>query len=200
MTLRSKCELTAALLAIASIGIIAGSYLAAKRDAAKLRATLAAQNTVIADAGKRETARAAALQVSIGQVETLKKTTTTAPAIVRELPAILPLPVAIALRTPAPGAPADAPPDAIIPAADLKPLFDFAANCKECQEKLAAAAADKIDDADKIQALTKERDAAVTAFKGGSKWTRIKKAAKYVAGGAAAGALLVGVAVLAAKH
>lgn len=201
LTLRSKIEIGAALIALASIAVIAGSYVASKRDAAKLQATLATQNAVIADAGKRETARATALKDTIAQIEDLKKKTTTPAAIIRQMPSVLPLPVPITIQAPPPAKPGAAPVDfsklpAMIPAQDIKPLFDFAANCKECQEKLAAAAGDKADDAIKLAALTKERDAAVTAFKGGSKWTRIKKAAKWFAIGAAAG----GVAVLTAKH
>lgn len=197
LALRSKIELGAGILVIVSIGIIARSFIDAKREGMKPQATLATQNAVIADAGKREKARAAELQQSLTELEDLKKKTTTPAAIVRELPTVLPLPLPITIRipTPAPGAPADAgpPPDAIIPAQDLKPLFDFAANCKECQEKLAAAAGDKQDDTIKIAALTKERDEAVTAFNGGSKWTRIKKAAKWCAIGAAMGAAAVAV-------
>lgn len=198
LTLRSKIEIGAALIALASIVVIARSYVDSKRDAAKLQATLTTQNAVIADAGKRETVRDAALKDSLAQIEDLKKNTTTPAEIIRQMPAVLPLPIPIAIQAPAPGATpaeiADLP--AIVPAADLPALFQFAANCKECDEKLQAATADKADDAIKIGALTKERDDAVTAFKGGSKWTRIKKAAKWFAIGAAAG----GVAVLTAKH
>jgi hypothetical protein len=198
LTLRSKIEIGAGILILAALGIIAGSYVSAKRDAAKLQATLATQNTVIADAGKRETARDAALKESIAQIEELKKKTTTPAAVIRALPSVLPLPVPITIQAPAPGKPGaevdltNLP--ATLPAADIKPLFDFAANCQECQKKLAAAAGDKADDAIKIGALTKERDDAVTAFKGGSKWTRIKKAAKWAAIGAAMGAAAVAVA------
>ena len=36
--------------------------------------------------------------------------------------------------------------DAILPAADLKPLYDFALDCKACQTKLAAAQSDLTDE------------------------------------------------------
>lgn len=203
LSLGSKIEIGLCLLVLVLMGIIAGSYISAKRYAVKLQETLKTQNALIADADKREKTRAAELQQSLTELEDLKKKTTTPAAIVRELPSVLPLPLPITIRipTPAPGAPADAgpPPDAIIPAQDLKPLFDFAVTCEECKKKLAAAVADKADDAVKIAALTKERDEAVTAFNGGSKWTRIKKRAKAFAVDAAIVGTVVAVAMLKKK-
>ncbi len=92
--------------------------------------------------------------------------------------------------TPKPGQPADA----ILPAADLKPLYDFALDCKACQAKLAASQSDLTDEKTKTAALTKERDAAVRAAKGGSVLRRIARAAKWFAIGAAAGAVAAKVA------
>ncbi len=79
--------------------------------------------------------------------------------------------------------------DAILPAADLKPLYDFALDCKACQAKLAAAQNDLKDEKTKTAALTKERDAAVRTAKGGSALRRIARAAKWFVLGAAAGAI-----------
>jgi cobalamin biosynthesis Mg chelatase CobN len=81
------------------------------------------------------------------------------------------------------------PSDAVLPAADLKPLYDFALDCKACQAKLTVAQSDLVDEKTKTAALTKERDAAVTAAKGGSVLRRIARAAKWFAIGAAAGAV-----------
>src|ERR1700739_2604048 len=75
------------------------------------------------------------------------------------------------------------------PAADLKPLYDFAVDCKACQAKLGAAQADLADETLKSQALGKERDDALRAAKGGSVLRRIASAAKWFAIGAAAGAV-----------
>jgi hypothetical protein len=80
-------------------------------------------------------------------------------------------------------------PDAILPAADLKPLYDFALDCKACQAKLAAAQSDLNDEKTKTAALTIERDAAVRSAKGGSALRRIARAAKWFVLGAAAGAI-----------
>jgi hypothetical protein len=79
-------------------------------------------------------------------------------------------------------------PAAEIPAADLKPLYDFVQDCRACQLRLAAAKQDASDNALKITALTRERDAAVTAAKGGSFWLRLRRNAHWLAIGAAASA------------
>jgi hypothetical protein len=75
------------------------------------------------------------------------------------------------------------------PAADLKPLYDFAVECKACQAKLVAAQADLADEKGKTQALGRERDDALRVAKGGSVPRRIARAAKWFAIGAAAGAI-----------
>lgn len=80
-------------------------------------------------------------------------------------------------------------PDAVLPAADLKPLYDFALDCQACQAKLAAAQSDLNDEKTKTAAMTKERDAAVRTAKGGSVLRRIARAAKWFVLGAAAGAI-----------
>lgn len=76
-------------------------------------------------------------------------------------------------------------PAAQIPSADLKPLFDYIQECRSCQAQLAAAKQNASDDASKLSALTKERDAAITAAKGGALWRRFRRNALWFAAGAA---------------
>ena len=52
---------------------------------------------------------------------------------------------------------------AILPAADLKPLYDFALDCKACQAKLAAAQADLTDERAKTATLSWEEPGAPPA-------------------------------------
>ena len=80
-------------------------------------------------------------------------------------------------------------PQAIIPTADLKPLYDFALDCKACQAKLAASQSDLADERAKTATLTKERDAAIRTAKGGSALQRAARAAKWLLIGAAAGTM-----------
>jgi hypothetical protein len=88
-----------------------------------------------------------------------------------------------------PDAPKPSADQTVIPSQDLKPLYDFALDCKSCQAKLAAAQGDLADERAKTAALGKERDAALKAAKGGGLWRRMTRAAKWFAIGAAAGAL-----------
>src|SRR5437899_2446182 len=83
---------------------------------------------------------------------------------------------------------------AVIPAEDLKPLYDFAIDCKACQAKLSAAQNDLIDERKKTAALAHERDDALRFAKGGSAWRRVGRAAKWFLLGAAAGAVVANVA------
>lgn len=79
---------------------------------------------------------------------------------------------------------------AVIPAEDLKPLYDFTLDCKACQAKLADAQGNLADEQKKTAALTQERDQALRISRGGSTLRRIGRAAKWFAIGAAAGAVL----------
>ena len=79
-------------------------------------------------------------------------------------------------------------PSAQLPVADLKPLYDFVQDCRACQAQLAVVRQNTADDAAKIAALTVQRDAAITAAKGGSFWRRLRRNALWFAVGAGAGA------------
>ena len=65
----------------------------------------------------------------------------------------------------------------------------FTLDCKACQAKLAAAQSDLTDERAKTTVLTRERNEAVQAVKGGSVLRRIAHNAKWLAIGAAAGAI-----------
>jgi hypothetical protein len=82
-------------------------------------------------------------------------------------------------------------PSAQIPAADLKPLFDYVQDCRSCQAQLAAAKQDATDNATKLKAVTHERDAAIATAKGGTFWQRLHRNALWFVIGAGAGAAAV---------
>lgn len=81
-----------------------------------------------------------------------------------------------------------------IPAPDLKALYDFTQDCRECQLRLAAAQQDHADDLTKLDALTHERDAALTAAKGGTFWRRLRRNALWFVVGAGVGAVAAHIA------
>jgi len=83
---------------------------------------------------------------------------------------------------------------ATIPAATLPDLPAVIEKCRECELKLTTAQADlnsrveQMQLADlQIKALQKERDAAVVAARGGTKWQRFGRAVKWLAIGAGVG-------------
>jgi hypothetical protein len=87
-----------------------------------------------------------------------------------------------------------------IPAADLAPLYNYVQDCRACQLQLTAAKQNASDDAAKIDALTLERDAAITATKGGPLWLRLKRNAHWLAIGAAVGAVTSAAALCHTGH
>ena len=70
-----------------------------------------------------------------------------------------------------------------------RPPLHYVQDCRACQLQLTAAKQNATDDAAKIRALTLERNAAVTAAKGGPFWLRLKRNAHWLAIGAAVGAV-----------
>ena len=207
-----------ALAAIVFSVVAFRGWLEARDDRTRMQATLASQGTLIAAAQKREEDRARQLADTLKQITDLKRTVQTPQQVIREFPQFLPtLPQPIEPIPPqqgtsapgatprpggsaalpsAPGKPGEPPPqDVRVPAADLKPLFDFAQDCRACQAKLTAAQQDVNDEQAKNAALTTQRDAAVKAAKGGGMWTRTVRAAKWLTVGFA-----VGYVVHAAAH
>src|SRR5882762_7093643 len=183
------------------------AWRADRRDRGHLASELAATKQLLAAADARQHDRDARLAETLTALAVQKRAVVTPAQIVRELPREIGLPSPIVLQSaanssvpnqtdkhPAGNAtPADnakqAETQAVIPAADLKPLCDFAIDCKACQAKLTAAQADLTDEKVKTTALTKERDHALQIARGGSPFRRIARAAKWFFIGAAAGAI-----------
>ncbi len=194
---------------IAEVGffvVVAVALLAAwradRRDRTQLAAQLAAAQQALNAADARQHDRDALLTQTLAQLSAQKRSVVTPAQILRDLPNQIPLPVAIALQPEPDSPPSDSqhaatgkvsapstPSHAVIPSEDLKPLYDFAIDCKACQAKLSAAQSDLADEKIKTTTLTKERDDAVRAAKGGGAWRRIARATKWFAIGAAAGAI-----------
>jgi hypothetical protein len=200
--LRAAELLITATLAIA----VLSAWRADRRDRAQLAADLAAAKQSLAQADTRQHERDAQLVQTLATLAAEKRTITTPAQIVRDLPQQISLPSPIVLQpapSPNPGAEptragkaADPARDsnqtqAVIPAEDLKSLYDFTLDCKACQSKLTATQGDLADERSKTAVLTRERDEAVRAAKGGSVFRRMARAAKWLAIGAAFGAIAV---------
>jgi septal ring factor EnvC (AmiA/AmiB activator) len=179
-------ELTfASLLAL----VVYFSWRADRRDRDQLAAELAATKQLLSAADARQHDRDAQLAQTLASLAAAKRTIVTPAQIVHELPSQISLPSPIVLQSP-PASPNSPSPqtNAVIPAEDLKPLYDFTIDCKACQSKLAAAQGDLNDERKKTAALIHERDDALRIARGGSAWRRIGRAAKWFLIGAAAGA------------
>jgi hypothetical protein len=192
----AKYILHAAELALATLLALAlyFSWRADQRDRAQLASELAATKQLLAAADARQHDRDTQLQKTLAALAAKKRIIVTPAQIVRELPRELSLPTPITLQTsPSPGSSPNnskpSQPTAVIPAEDLKPLYDFSLDCQACQAKLAAAQSDLTDERKKTTALTHERDDALRIAKGGSAWRRIARATKWFLIGAAAGAV-----------
>ena len=191
------------------------AWRAEREDRAKLTAQLAVAQQSLTQATDRQQSRDTDLLHTLANLATQKRQVQTPEQILKALPQQIPLPQPITLAPPqdsaslaptaaqsnsTPDSPkaaaaqskkptAPEPQAAIIPSADLKPLYDFALDCKACQSKLTTAQSDLADEKSKTATLTKERDAAVHAAQGGTTLQRFARAAKWLLIGAAAGAL-----------
>ena len=182
----------------------------ARQQQSALQAELKTTQQALADATARQTSRDAALNQVLAQLKKSKAEVQKPEQVIAALPGVLPLPEPVTLAEPpavanAPGSPQASGQagggrsnskttnsgTADFPAADLKPLYDFAVDCKSCQAQLAAVQGDLKDEQTKEQALSRERDDALRAAKGGSVFRRVVRAAKWFAIGAAAGAIAV---------
>jgi len=207
MPLRFWIRLLEPVFLVALVLAVFVAWRADSRDRAQLASELAATKQLLAAADARQHDRDVRLAETLSALAAQKRTVVTPAQIVRELPQEIGLPSPIVLRSAANSSvpnQTEQPPatnktsadnakqaetQAVIPAEDLKPLYDFAIDCKACQAKLTATQADLTDEKVKTTALTKERDHALQIARGGSPFRRIARAAKWFFIGAAAGAI-----------
>ncbi len=208
LTTRAKWEIVGALAALVVLAIFGGSWLGAREEQIRMKATIDAQNQVIASAQKQaqdiqtaEDARDKATAATVAAIQQAAAKQVTPQEIAAWIPKQLGVPQPITFQMPSPTAQNPSPDfTASIPAADLPVLRDQVEKCQECSIKLSTAQADLTSRAQQavlaqqqIDALKTERDAAVKASKGGGFWSRVHRAAKWgVIGGAIAGAAICG--------
>ncbi|HWZ96921.1 MAG TPA: hypothetical protein VN025_04100 [Candidatus Dormibacteraeota bacterium] len=200
--MRSTLHLVLSAIALLIALAFFWEWRAARGDSERLQAALSDAQQSLQRATASQEQRDKQLTDTVARLAALKTTVKTQADILAKLPDVLPLPKPIqqlATEVPAglgqianakPGAPqAPKPTVNTLPSEDLKPLYDFAVDCKACQAKLATVTADLSDEKNKTQVLGRERDAALQAARGGSLRQRIKRALKWFAIGAVAGAI-----------
>jgi hypothetical protein len=188
--------------------IVGASWVGAREEAIRAKATVDAQQTVIAAAEKQakdlvtaeaERDRLTAVNVAALQAAAAKQVTPAQIAawIPQQLQQLPGTPITLSIPTATAQNPT---PDAIarIPQADLPGLRDQIEKCQECGVKLATAQQDATSKdqrlllaGQELSAVSVERDAYKKAAKGGGFWSRVKSKGKWFAIGAgvAAGAL-----------
>jgi hypothetical protein len=189
-----KTTLHIAVLAAALIAIVllAEAWRSARRDSEQLHTTLASQNAAMQQAEAREKQRDTQLTSALDAIAAQKRAVQTAQQAARVIPTVLPplpLPVSIQIPNLSVVKLGETPPATItLPQADLKPLYDDLQDCRANAIQYDAERKDLADEQERTAALTHERDAAITAAKGGTFWVRLRRGAKWFAIGAAAGA------------
>ena len=198
--MRTWFNLAISAIAILIAGALFFEWRNERRDRTRLQAALSVAEQSLQRATASQEQRNKQLTDTLAKLESLKTTAKTQQQILAQLPELLHLPKPIGPPPNAseagsapivgrglPDAPNPAP--VALPPEDLKPLYDFAVDCKACQVRLAAATADLADEKTKTQALGRERDAALKLARGGSLRQRINRATKWFVVGAIAGAV-----------
>jgi type II secretory pathway pseudopilin PulG len=215
MNLRVGIRVAAAVIVVIVLVAIYVSWRAEIRSRAELAAELVAAKQALTAVEERQQARDAKLADTLAAIAAEKRAVRSPAQIVKDLPNQIPLPVPIVIQnipslggtgSAAQGTGADRvsglTPDkagplssdaskvqGVIAGPDLKPLYDFALDCKTCQAKLTTAQSDLADEKGKSAILIKERDNALRIARGGSIWQRIGRASKWILIGAVAGAV-----------
>ena len=187
------------LAASIAIALLASAWRSARRDSEQLAATLAVQNTVIQQAGDREKQRDSQLAAALAAIQAQKRAVQTPQQAAKQLPSVLPiLPLPITIHDPnlsIPLPPGEVPSTTIsVPQADLVPLYDDLQDCRATAVQNDALKKDLSDEKTRSAALLHERDAATAVTRGGTFFQRLKRAAKWFAIGAAAGAAATAIA------
>ena len=181
--------LVAAAIALA---LFFDSWRSARHDAQQLAATLASQNTDIQQANDRETQRDKQLTSALAAIQAQKRAVETPQQAASQLLSVLPpLPLPVAIHDPDLSAqlPAGETPltTLSIPQPDLIPLYDQLQDCRASDDQTDTLKKDLSDEKTRFTALQKERDAAIAAAHGGTFFTRLKRATKWLAIGVVAG-------------
>lgn len=196
--MKSTLDIIAFVAVLAAIVLVADAWRSEHRDSQQLAATLAAQNTVIQQAGDHEKQRDSQLAAALATIQSQKRTVRTPQQAAQQLASVLPpLPLPISIHDPdlsTPLPPGEAPSESIfIPQPDLVPLYDDLQDCHADSVQNDSLKKDLSDEKARSAALLHERDAAVAVVHGGTFFVRLKRAAKWFAIGVVTGAAVAAI-------
>ena len=188
-----KTEAIVFVAAFIALAFLADAWKSARHDSQQLAATLAAQNSVIQQAGDREKQRDSQLAATLASIQTQKRSVHTPQQAAHQLTSVLPLlPLPVSVHDPdlsLPIPPGEIP-STSIPQPDLVPLYNDLEDCRASAIQNDSLKQDLSDEKTRSAALLHERDAATAAAHGGTFFVRLKRAAKWFAIGVAAGAVV----------
>jgi len=123
------------VVTLAAVALLADAWRSARHDSQQLATTLAAQNTVIQQAGDREKQRDSQLAAVLATIQSQKRAVQTPQQAAQQLTSVLPLlPLPVSVHDPdlsAPLPPGETPSASIsIPQPDLVPLYDDLQDCR----------------------------------------------------------------------
>lgn len=198
--MKSQVHFAVLLAALITVTLLADAWRSARRDSQQLSTVLTSQNAQIQNANEREKQQGAELATVLAEIGAQKHSVQTPLQAAKQLPqALPPLPLPVSIQIPnLSAAPAgqlvsseNAPEATIrIPKPDLIPLYDELQDCRADRAEASALQQDLADEKDRSAALRRQRDAALTAARGGTALARLKRAAKWFAIGMAAGAAI----------
>jgi len=197
--MKPKLDLILFACALIAVALLADAWRSARHDSQQLAATLAAQNTVIQQAGDREKQRDTQLASALAAIQSQKRSVQTPQQAAQQLPTVLPdLPLPVTINTPnlsTPLPPGETPATTVsIPQPDLVPLYDALQDYRATSVQSASLQKDLSDEKTRSASLEHERDTAIAAVHGGTFFTRLKRSAKWFAIGLATGAAVAAVA------
>jgi hypothetical protein len=203
LTSREKWEIGAGFVALVIVAMLGGSWLGAREEAIRAKATVDAQQQVIAASAKQskdlldaETERDKLTAANVAALQVAAAKQVTPAEIAKWIPQQLATPQPITFTIPSATAQNPSPnATASIPQADLPALRDQIEQCQICGAKLTTAQADlsSRDErltlaGEQLSAMSKERDEYMKAAKGGGFWSRVNRSVKWFVIGAGIGA------------
>lgn len=206
MTLHTKIYLAIAAVCLLGGGVGAKEFLAEHDARIRAESTVEAQKTLqqqyrqqVSDLAKQMAERDAAYQSSLKQLDARFQRATTPDQLAQLLNTLGALPEQIRAVQSTPTAQNPNPaPHLEIPSLDLPQAKAYIQDCETCKLNLAKATADAADRDTQahlaqlqIDSLKKENTSLQVALKGGTWFSRVKKAGKYIFWGAVGGAAAI---------
>lgn len=197
MTTSHKVTVALSLALFTVLMFVGYSWLKEHDAHLTLAAQTQANNDAIATIQEKDNEREKFLESAVADLSRLQDHTKTTAQVVAALPQVItvPSPVRQVTQQEAAASPSLNVNDVVIPAMDVKPLFDAQVACKKCALENASLK-DEVTNLTAMSTIKDKQHAEdVQALKGGTKMQRFKTAAKWTALGGVVGVVAVELAI-----